>query len=133
MGLKKCNRCGQVFASNHKDICPDCEDEIEENFKKVRDYIYDNGQASIPQIHEETGVSIKEIKQFIREGRLVEYDIDVSVECKKCGKKIKSGNYCSECTEELSKGLSSKEEESKKDIKTTKTGKMHTRRDRRKK
>lgn len=132
MGLKNCNRCGQVFASDRKKICSDCEQEMEENFEKVRDYIYDHGQATIPKVHEETGVSIKEIKQFIREGRLVEYDMDISVECKRCGTDIKSGDYCSDCREELSQGLASKKKKIKQDLEgETKTDKMHTRRRRR--
>ncbi|ADL11794.1 flagellar protein [Acetohalobium arabaticum] len=129
MGLKNCERCGQVFASDRKEICRDCEQEVEENFGKVRDYIYDHGQATIPEVHEETGVSVKEIKQFIREGRLVEYDMDISVECKRCGTDIKSGDYCSDCREELSQGLASKKKKIKQDLEgETKTGKMHTRR-----
>lgn len=128
MGLKNCKRCGEVFATDRKKICPDCERELEENFDKVRDYIYDHGQATIPQIHEETGVSVKEIEQFIREGRLIEYNVDINIDCKKCGTDIQSGDYCSNCKEELSQGLSSKKKRIKEDLEEKKQGKMHTRR-----
>ncbi|MGM0471734.1 MAG: hypothetical protein ACQEQI_05565 [Bacillota bacterium] len=126
MGLKNCQRCGQVFASNSDKICSECQEEIEENFEKVRDYIYDHGQASLPQIHEDTGVSIEEIKQFIREGRLVELNTDLTIDCKRCGAPIKSGKYCEDCRSDLSQGLSSPKTDKKQEPSEKKEGEMHT-------
>ncbi|SJZ44350.1 hypothetical protein [Selenihalanaerobacter shriftii] len=113
MGLKNCVRCGNVFVSNTDKVCPQCLEEEEEDFETVKEYIYESGQARIPKIHEETGVSVKRIKKFIREGRLVEFNVDVTIECKRCGTQIKSGDYCKSCRDQLSDGFVGRQDKEK--------------------
>ncbi|MCK8824169.1 flagellar protein [Fuchsiella alkaliacetigena] len=110
MDLKNCSRCGQLFTpiTSRNKICRDCQQEEEEDFRKVKEYIYDNFQPTLVETSEETGVSVKRIKKFIREGRLIEMDLsDFKVECKRCEADIVEGDYCKECRNELSEGLKS--------------------------
>lgn len=131
MGLRNCTRCGQVFASDSDKICSDCKDQEEKDFEKVKEYIWEEGQASIPKIHEATGVEEKMIQKFIREGRLVDLGLELTIECKRCGQAITSGDYCESCRDEMVSGLTGKETKSNKENKENKKkigGRMHYKR-----
>ena len=102
----------------------------EEEFKLVKEYIYDNSGASISEVSDATGVSADKIMRFLREERL-EIDSDVSnmiLECESCGRPVRTGRYCEECknsiTNEMRRefGISQRRRET---IKTTGKEKMH--------
>lgn len=73
MSLKKCKKCGILFAdnnsSNNRNLCPQCFKEERKEFVKVRDYLWSNPGADLNELHQKTGVSKKLIQKFIREGR----------------------------------------------------------------
>ncbi|PRX18812.1 hypothetical protein BX659_1413 [Orenia metallireducens] len=69
MKLKNCKKCNHIFVNNGQSLCPDCIEEERENFQKIRDYLWDNPGSNIKDIHHETEVSLKIIRQFLREGR----------------------------------------------------------------
>ena len=73
MTLKKCSKCGTLFAdkddNNNSNLCPHCFQEERAEFVKVRDYLWSNPGANLNELHEKTGVSKKLIQKFIREGR----------------------------------------------------------------
>ena len=59
------------------------------------------------EIAEENQVSVKQIKQWIREERLVfTDDSTIGIECENCGAMIKSGRFCDKCKAEMSSNLS---------------------------
>jgi len=126
MGLRNCKLCGQVFVSTSHKICPQCREEEEQDFLKVKEYIYDHGKRSIPEIHEGTEVSVKRIKKFIREGRLMETGVELTVECKRCGAPITEGDYCKECRDTLTNSLSQGNSKDKKEEPKRKSSRMHT-------
>ncbi|AGB41285.1 hypothetical protein Halha_1340 [Halobacteroides halobius DSM 5150] len=71
MSLQKCSKCGTVFINQHTDreLCSDCFTKERDNFRKVRDYLWDHTGATVEEIAQETGVKEKIIRRFIREGR----------------------------------------------------------------
>lgn len=109
MDIRNCSRCGKVFRSMGRKICPECVQEEEREFQKVRDYVREHRDANIPAVSEATGVAAERINQFIREGRLVL--ATVTLECMSCGAPIEKGRFCQKCLEKMSRRarLSSRE------------------------
>lgn len=100
--LSNCKRCGKLFVKMNKAICPECLEQEEEDFEKVKKYLDDNPTATINQVSRETEVSEKMIRKFIEEGRLLTTKYaGISVSCKRCGKDINEGRYCDACQAEL--------------------------------
>ena len=108
-------------------LCPMCKQELEDKFAKVKDYIYQNPRASIKEVSAETDVTVKQIKQWIREERLILSEPGADgIVCEKCGKPIRSGRFCKKCkakmTDNLSSGISRPKEPIVNEKKTDKDG-----------
>lgn len=134
MSIKNCARCGRMFqADGISKICDRCRDNDEEDFKVVREYVYDNPNSNIPDVAENTGISEEKILKFLRQGKLVLKDeLSMVLDCERCGKPIKSGRYCDSCTNEMSRDLrsaASKTAESIQQKSAPRTGGMFTKQD----
>ncbi|MTI59255.1 MAG: flagellar protein [Firmicutes bacterium] len=108
LNLKNCPRCGKLFAKKgDSDLCPICADGEEEDFQKVKEFLWDNPNATIEVVHEKTGVSRERIIHFIREDRLIAEGLDVEllIECERCGELISHGRFCEKCQQELVSGF----------------------------
>jgi flagellar operon protein (TIGR03826 family) len=104
MSLINCPECGKLFEKKARNLCPDCIEKEEQDFKLIKDYLYKNPGEGIIAVSEQTGVSDKKIIAFLKEGRLF---VDASyLNCEHCGKPISSGRYCNKCFVSLSKKLS---------------------------
>ena len=101
MDIRKCSRCGKLFniLVPGEIFCPDCKKKSEEEFRIVKNFVWDHPGVTIHQVSEETGVDKKYIKQWLREDRLQLSDdaVDLELTCERCGKPITSGRYCPEC------------------------------------
>ncbi len=108
MDVKNCKNCKRLFNYlGGEQICPACKEELEVKFAKVRDYVWDHKNATMEEISEQNEVSVKQIKQWIREERLVfTDDSTMGIECENCGAMIKSGRFCDKCKAEMSNNLS---------------------------
>lgn len=97
--LKNCKRCGKLFVFNGVDLCPDCLQEDEEDFRKVKDYLYHYPKSTVFEISEATGVSTEKIWDFFKQGKLelADKNSGISLTCERCGKPIRSGRFCNEC------------------------------------
>lgn len=107
MDVKTCKTCGRLFNYlSGMPICPACKKKLEEKFMQVRDYIRENDSASIQQISEDNDVSVKQLKQWIREERLTFSDKSpVGIECESCGAMIRTGRFCSKCKNNMANNL----------------------------
>ena len=107
MSIKNCTRCGRMFqAEGPGKLCARCMNTDEEDFKVVREYVYDNPSCNIPEVAEQTGVSEEKILKFLRQGKLILKDeLSMVLDCERCGKPIKSGRYCDACTAEMQRDL----------------------------
>ncbi len=103
--IRNCPRCGKIFTYITRPICPRCVEEEENEFKVVKEYIYDNPGASIPQVSEETGVALDKIMRFLREERLEikSENNNLILECERCGRAISSGRFCENCKGDINK------------------------------
>ena len=115
MDVKNCKGCGRLFNyMSGPSLCPVCREEMEKKFEQVKAYIYDNPKASMATVAEENEVSMKQIKQWIREERLILSEATVDgVTCEHCGVPIRSGKYCDKCKKNMANVLNSALDHSK--------------------
>lgn len=107
MEIRNCEKCGKIYRYDGSKICMDCRREEENEFLRVKEYIYDNPGSTIQLVSEETEVSTKKIFRYLREGKLEIKDNNnnLVLDCERCGKPIKSGRFCEKCTIELEREL----------------------------
>ncbi len=104
--LDNCPRCGKLFVRGARSVCPDCYREVEEEFKRVYEYVRksENRQRNIYEVSEATNVTVKQITEFIRAGRLSTADFPhLAYPCESCGENlITEGRICESCRQKLS-------------------------------
>jgi flagellar operon protein (TIGR03826 family) len=109
--VRNCKKCGKVFTylGGLDRICGECKKKDEEDFKKVKEYLYDNPRASLTEVSDQLQVSVQKITKFLKDGRLeiVGDEANMVLQCESCGKSIRSGRYCDLCQNGLKKDLAS--------------------------
>lgn len=108
MEIRNCKSCNKLFQHiGGPVICPNCKEALEKKFMVVKEYIRENPRVSVKDVAEATEVSIKQIKQWIREDRLVLSEPDADgIVCEKCGTPICSGRFCVKCKNKMANNLS---------------------------
>jgi uncharacterized Zn finger protein (UPF0148 family) len=100
MEYSTCPRCGKLFMRLNKPICPACEKEEEKAFDELRDYLEAHPDQPMVVVSENTGVPMRRILQYIRDGR-IEMTMGIADEnplkCLRCGTPILIGTYCTAC------------------------------------
>lgn len=99
MNVMNCRSCGKLFnVLGRERICPECRKALEDKFQQVKKYLSDHPNSSVEQTATDNEVSVKQIRQWIREERLVlSSATDSGVVCENCGKPICSGKFCDAC------------------------------------
>lgn len=108
MDVRNCKRCGKIFQYKGNWICPNCVQQDDEDFHKVREYIIAHPNSTSIDISQATGVELKTIARFLKEGRLESEYVsgsELGLQCEKCGREIESGRYCESCLNELQTGF----------------------------
>lgn len=107
MDVKSCRSCGRLFNYlQGPPICPACKKLLEEKFVKVKEYIREHETATIHQISEDNDVSVKQIRQWVREERLTfTENSPVGIECENCGAMIRTGRFCDKCKNNMANNL----------------------------
>jgi methionyl-tRNA synthetase len=83
-----------------------CREELEAKFQEVKAYIREHKGVGINEVAEACDVDPQQITQWLREDRLeVTEDSAVTLQCESCGATIRSGRYCENCKNSLTKGL----------------------------
>ena len=112
MALGNCKSCGRLFNIIHRDICPVCVKDEEEKFYTIRNFLKGNRGATTYEVQEATGIELKLIIKFIREGRLSTMNSpNMTFPCESCGVGITEGRFCKPCKDRLQKGLETTKEE----------------------
>lgn len=96
MSVINCSKCGNLFRSLGNNLCPDCLNDLEGDFKKVRRFLQDHPKSTISEIAYGTGLSEDLILKFVNSGRLMSRG-SASTQCKICGKIISKGCICGSC------------------------------------
>lgn len=124
--ILNCKRCGKIFSYiGGAYLCNNCKKQDEEDFKRVKDYLYDHPKASIYEVSKELDIGVERIKTYLRQGRLeiIGDDGNMILECELCGKSINTGRFCEKCASSLTRDIQSTVEE----IKRPRTGDTGTR------
>jgi len=104
MNLANCPRCGKLFAKGIRDVCNACTREIDKEYELCAEYLRKYKGAIITEVSDETGVSIRQITKFIREGRISLLNApNLSYPCESCGTLIRDNQLCDRCRTRLSK------------------------------
>ena len=108
MEIRNCKGCNKLFQHiGGPVLCQNCKEALEEKFLEVKEYIRENPRVSVKEVAEATEVSVKQIKQWIREDRLVLSEPGADgIVCEKCGKPIRSGRFCAKCKDKMANNLS---------------------------
>lgn len=71
MSFENCPICGKLFEKHgFYEVCSNCFQKNQNDFSKVRDFLYTNPNKNIMEVAVATGVSIEKIREFIRQGRI---------------------------------------------------------------
>jgi flagellar operon protein (TIGR03826 family) len=106
MDIRNCKRCGNIYHYNGTGVCNQCTQQEQEDFDKVRDYLFEHPNSPASEINQSTGVELKVISRFLKEGRLkMEGQDEGIITCDKCGASIKSGRFCEACLQEMQSEL----------------------------
>lgn len=107
MDIRNCRRCKRLFNyTENAKFCPACMEEMEKEFHEAKEYIYRHPGAGIHEISEELEIDVGEIKQWIREERLVLSSAEGEITCENCGVAITTGRFCEQCKAKLTNSLS---------------------------
>ncbi|MGI6574707.1 MAG: MerR family transcriptional regulator [bacterium] len=103
MEVRNCPRCGKIFVYVGRKYCPECREQDERDFDRVRKYLRRNPGSNIDKINEDTKVEKEKILQFLREGRLEQSPAGLTPlqKCEICGKEIKLGRICDQCLKQF--------------------------------
>lgn len=114
MNVENCPRCGKLYVKNYRGLCPACIKEVDQQCEKCVKYLKENRKCTIQELSEATGVSVKQITRFIREGRISIVDNpDMFYACDICGAPIRDHTMCESCRQRLSKNMADVQEEEK--------------------
>ena len=97
--LKQCKNCQRPLPLDYKeDLCPHC---IESQlFYSVKEYIRENNVNEY-QVAEHFGIPLKQVKSWIREGRIEyrtgESNTMMGLHCQRCGSPVNFGSQCPKC------------------------------------
>lgn len=122
MNLDNCPRCGRLFVKNLMGLCQPCIKELEHEYEICVNYLRENKGTNIQELSDATGISIKEITRFIREGRIsIANAPNMMYPCEVCGTLIRDGHMCDSCRSRLRKDLSNAAKENAAEDTTKKT------------
>lgn len=108
MNVRNCTRCGKVFLPVlGRRYCPECAEAEIAEFESVKEHLRKHPGASVLQVSEATGVPVKKIREYVKEGRLVSASEDWNISCDRCGKPIARGRFCDDCAARLEMGFRS--------------------------
>lgn len=109
MNVMNCRSCGRLFnAMSNERVCPACRAKLDEKFDQVKEYLREHTAASVEEVSRENEVSVKQIKQWIREERLAFSEGSLEgIECENCGKLIRTGRFCEACKNKMASNLMS--------------------------
>ena len=103
MRLANCKKCGKLFKKLLRDICDICSAVERHELILIFRFIRENpdGDISLKQLHENTGVSIDHLEEYYFSGQLVNAGARIKADCKLCGAEIntitRKGYFCTKC------------------------------------
>lgn len=114
MNVANCPRCGKIFVKGFAENCPNCVKDLEQQYDKCLKYLRSNKGVNINDLSEATGVTVKQITKFIRDGRISIVNApNMAYPCEVCGTLIREGTICESCRMKLVKDVRNNAEDEK--------------------
>ncbi|NLY74105.1 MAG: MerR family transcriptional regulator [Firmicutes bacterium] len=130
MDVRNCKRCGKIYNYTGSAVCNNCLRQEQEDFEKVREYLFQHPNSSAAEVSEAVGVELKVISRFLKEGRLeadyIKMSGDDGLACEKCGNPVTSGRFCENCIREMQADFSKAVKPVSEKPKSFQPGKVHT-------
>ena len=103
MDVRNCRSCGKMFShSSGASICDACKAALERKFDEVKAYVREYSSAPLNKVAEDCEVSVRQIKQWVREERLIlSEEVGNFLSCENCGAAIRTGRFCQKCKGKL--------------------------------
>ena len=96
--ISQCIICKKPFQIVSSKVCPNCLEEMDGHFIKVRDYLDEHPHAGVEKVAKETEVPKSVIMFLIKEGRLIiGTGKGGTLICEVCKKPIPEGKICDTC------------------------------------
>jgi predicted amidophosphoribosyltransferase len=105
MDIRNCRRCDRIYQHRGSKYCPNCMLELDEIFVKVRDYIYDNPNATGSGSIRSPGCGGEHNPGILKGGQAGAVIPGLDYLCERCEKPITTGRYCNDCIQELDRGM----------------------------
>jgi flagellar operon protein (TIGR03826 family) len=104
MSLDYCPRCGKLFSRTIREICFNCHQELEKDYERVVQFLKENPGLTLNELSDATGVGVKQITRWVREGRIsIAMAPNLVIACEVCGTPIREGTLCESCRRRLAK------------------------------
>jgi len=105
MEIKQCDFCRKPHQNPSSKLCRDCHIKLDEDFIKIKEYLYENEGAGIDEVSYETGVPRAIILHLLKDERLTvgkdDSDGGGFLTCETCKKPIRTGRMCADCKKEV--------------------------------
>jgi len=112
LNVDNCPRCGKVYVKNNYGLCGSCIRNIENEYELCLKYLRENKSCQLYELSEATGVSVKQITKFIKEGRIsIKSNPNMFYQCEICHEPIRSHTMCESCRQKLAKDTSNLHED----------------------
>ena len=106
--VQQCRECSRLFESAFGEkTCPECLDKLDKQYDIIKKYVYEHPESNIMKTSLDTGIPVKTVIYFLKDGRLTINDSSGMFACEGCGKPITTGKYCSDCLINIEKDLNS--------------------------
>ena len=100
--VSHCPDCGRVYQINIRNLCADCASAMDRKLNAIESYMSRRRHADVRELSSETGIAVKEIQGFIRNGKIsASYYVNLYDACDRCGGPTKSGTMCVSCKNNL--------------------------------
>lgn len=104
--LNYCPVCGKLYAVNSAKMCERCIQKEDEKIVQAAEFIENHPEATLKDVIEATKIHKSTIIRMVKSGMLgEEFEDALTHPCRRCGKPITRGDFCSSCAAIISGNL----------------------------
>ena len=107
MNLINCKKCGALFSKKFRDTCDKCTEIENKEIESIINFVKKSPKAliEIDEISKKLDISLKEIINFYKNGRINMIKDKLTIKCTICETYTKAtemcGHFCSKCSQEM--------------------------------
>ncbi|MEB3328833.1 MAG: hypothetical protein VKQ33_06335 [Candidatus Sericytochromatia bacterium] len=109
MSIVNCPRCHRMFRRlGDRKICPGCQDQEEQAYAALCEWLQEHPGASVADASAATGVDEAMVLRLLRDGRVTLLELlraEDQPTCRRCARPIAGGHMCPACARALGDAL----------------------------